>query len=271
MKKCSAWLLLLLGLLTAAVPAARGQNLAGTPDRWGTWGVVTVQLPTGNGHRWGGFAEAQVRTNALPYREFFYHEVKGGASYDITRNFTVLLGAGRYVTSDFRDLEAGPLLREKRLWQQAVLSQYASRLKLEHRYRVEQRWQGMRDGRTVFRQRLRYRLGLFLPLNAPTITAGTAFLSVYDEIFLNPAGPALERNRFYVGGGYQLGKHWTVQAGWLRQADYAPARFRQGVFVPLGTQGKNSLVLSVAYRLPRAPRGSDDEPDGKQQLPSQQE
>ena len=269
--RCAAgWLLAIL--LTAAVPAAvRGQNSGGTPGRWGTWGAATLQLPSGGGHRWGGFAEAQVRTNASLFRQYFYHEVKGGVSFDINRNFTVLLGGGHYLTSDYQDLDAGPLINEKRLWQQAVLSQYAKRLKLEHRYRVEQRWQGRRDGRHEFRQRLRYRLNLFLPLNTPTVTTGTVFVSVYDEIFLNPNGPVFERNRLYAGAGYQVNKHWLVQAGWLRQANYAQPAFQQGVFTPLSTAAKNNLVLNVVYRLTRARHA--DAPDEQQQqlLPSQQD
>lgn len=268
MKNKHATNLLLVLLLTAAVPAARGQNISGTPGRWGSWGSATLQLPGGGGHRWGGFAEGQVRTNASLFRQYFYHELKGGVSYDVNSNFTVLLGGGRYLTSDYQDLEAGPLINEKRVWQQAVLSQYAKRLKLEHRYRVEQRWQGLRDGRTEFRQRLRYRLNLFLPLNTPTITTGTVFLSVYDEVFLNPRGPVFERNRLYAGVGYQLSRHWLVQAGWLRQANYTQPAFQQGVFTPPGTAAKNNLALNVVYRLTRARRA--DAPD-EQLLPSQQE
>ena len=260
----------LLLLLMAAAPAVRGQSASsGTLRRWGSWGIATLQLPSGGGHRWGAFAEVQVRTNATLFRQYFYHEVKGGVSYDLNPNITLLLGGGRYLTSDYQDLDAGPLIAEKRLWQQAVLSQYAKRLKLEHRYRAEQRWQSLRDGRREFRQRLRYRLNLFLPLNTPTVTGGTVFLSAYDEIFLNPKGPVFERNRVYVGAGYQFRQHWLVQVGWLRQANYTPASLQQGGFVPLSTVSKNNLVLNVVYRLSRAQRG--DAPDERQQLPSQQE
>jgi hypothetical protein len=195
--------------------------------------------------KWGGYAEAQARTNHLP-GQYFYNELKGGLSYDLDKNFTLLLGAGRYNTFD----EPGPVNVEQRLWQQLVLIQLMSRLKIEHRYRVEQRWLTYRaEDSTAFRQRVRYRLNAFLPLNHHTITDKTVFLSVYDEVFLNPRGPVFERNRVYAGAGYQLNGHLSVQLGWVRQASYSPARLRQGQFVPLGTSAKNNVVLTVIYKL----------------------
>ena len=71
----------------------------------------------------------------------------------------------------------------------------------------------MPPGAFRYRNRIRYRFNAFLPLNHPTFTSKTAFLSVYDEVFFNPRGPVFERNRLYAGLGYQFDKHWAVQAG----------------------------------------------------------
>jgi hypothetical protein len=250
-----------LGLLGSTTHAA----LAQSSRQWGSWFIGTVQLSGTDEHRWGGFAEGQIRTNAL-FREYLYHELKGGVSLDLGKNFTALLGGGRYITVDPENRSAGPLVREARLWQQVVLTQYPNRLKLEHRYRVEQRWFRFRDDSTAFGQRLRYRLNAFLPLNRTIIGPRTVFLSVYDEIFLNPKGPFLERNRFYFGAGYQLNAHFTLQVGWLNQANYSRATVRQGQFVPQGTAAKPNVVLAVAYRLRR--RTDTAAPE---RLPSQQD
>ena len=124
------------------------------------------------------------------------------------------MAGGRYSTSDYNDLYAKPLNVEKRLWEQITLTQYSHRLKLEHRYRIEQRWLRFGDGSTDFRQRLRYRFNAFLPLNKKTLAAGTVFLSAYDEIFLNPKGPVFERNRVYGGVGYQFSRtSWRRSGG----------------------------------------------------------
>jgi hypothetical protein len=255
---------LLLACLVGSTRQARAQAATSPGQPWGSWVILTAQLPGSAEHRWGGYVELQARSNALA-RQFFYYEVKGGASFDIDPNFTVLVGGGRYSTSDYRALDDGPLNTEKRLWEQLVLTQYAKRLKLEHRYRIEQRWFTFRDDSTAFRQRLRYRLNAFYPLNKKTVTTGTLFLSAYDEIFLNPRGPVFERNRVYGGIGYQFTKHLIAQLGYVNQANYNYAT-QQGQVVLQNTAAKNNLVLALTYKFAHR----TDAP-GQERLPSQQD
>ncbi|SFC72606.1 Protein of unknown function [Spirosoma endophyticum] len=227
---------------------------------WGTWLIGTIQLPA-NEKKWGGFAEIQARSNGM-FRQYFYNELKAGVSYDVDRNFSLMVAGGHYATYDYQDLSAGPLNTEKRLWEQLIINQYLSRIKFEHRYRVEQRWFTFRDGTTPYRNRIRYRLNAFVPINNRTITDKTVFLSVYDEIFLNPIGPTFERNRFYAGIGYQLDKQWIVQLGVVNQTNYNPATFESGVFTPQMASGKSNVVVGLTYRLKR--KGN-----GLEKLPSQ--
>ncbi|KAA9327618.1 DUF2490 domain-containing protein [Hymenobacter busanensis] len=255
----------LLGLLTVFASPARAQTPINPAQPWGSWFIGTLQLPGTAEHRWGGFFEAQARTNAV-FRQYFYNELKGGVSFDIDRNFTALLGGGRYATRDYQDWGAGPLNVEKRLWGQVVLSQQTSRLKLEHRYRVEQRWFRYRADTSSTRLRLRYRLNAFLPLNHKTIGPKTVFLSVYDELFLNPNGPVFERNRVYGGVGYQATTHVALQVGWVHQANYNLPAFKQGQFIPQNTSAKNNVVLALTYRLARKATAPAPE-----RLPSQQD
>lgn len=242
---------LLMAFFAGFSPAVFAQTPANPAQAWGSWFIGTVQLPSSPGHKWGGSVEAQVRTNAL-FRQYFYHELKGSVSYDLAPNVTVLLAGGRHVTADFQDRSAGPLNVEKRLWEQLALTQSVSRLRLEHRYRLEQRWFRFRDDSSAFRQRLRYRLNASLPLNAPTTTAGTVFLTAYDELFFNLQGPVFERNRLYGGAGYQVSPHITVQAGWVKQANFNLPALKQGQFVPQNTSAKNNVVLALTYKLSRA-------------------
>ena len=258
MKNSAFWRLAWLLLLAAGAPRARAQTAPRAPQPWGSWFIGTVQLPGHPEHRWGGYAEAQVRANGM-LRQYFYHEFKAGLSFDIDPNFTVLVGAGRYSTSDYRALDAGPLIIEKRLWEQLVLTQYSKRLKLEHRYRIEQRWLNLRGDSTAFRQRFRYRLNVFFPLNKRTVGPGTLFLSAYDELFLNPAGPVFERNRLYGGIGYQPGPRLVVQLGVLNQLDYNASAFK-------AASVKNNLVLALTYKLAWRSVGPATE-----HLPSQQD
>ncbi|MDB5269338.1 MAG: hypothetical protein JWP58_2378 [Hymenobacter sp.] len=254
-----------LALFAGTATAGHAQAPANATQPWGSWFIGTVQLPGSAEHKWGGYAEAQARTNAV-FRQYFYHELKAGVSYDIDPNFTVLVGGGRYVTADYQDLSAGPLNVEKRLWEQLTLTQFSKRLKLEHRYRIEQRWLDFRDDSSAFRQRLRYRLNAFLPLNQKSITAGTVFLSAYDEIFLNPKGPVFERNRVYGGLGYQATAHLIVQLGFVHQANYNLPAYKAGQFIPQITSAKNNVVLALTYKLGR----KSSTPD-REQMPSQQD
>ncbi|MGI4872955.1 MAG: DUF2490 domain-containing protein [Janthinobacterium lividum] len=252
-------------LLLAASPAAHAQTVLNPVQPWGSWLIGTVQLPGSATHRWGGFAEVQARTNGV-LRDYFYNELKAGGSFDIDPNFTVAVAGGRYSTSDYQDLGAGPLNVEKRLWEQLVLTQYSHRLKLEHRYRLEQRWFAFRDGSTDFRQRIRYRFNGFLPLNHKVIGPGTIFLSAYDEIFINPSGPVFERNRVYFGAGCQFNPHFILQAGYVNQTNYNYTA-AQGQFVLQNTAAKNNVVLSLTYKL--LYRSAVAQPTEK--LPSQQD
>jgi hypothetical protein len=256
---------------SGASQQAQAQTNAVYDPRWGTWCIATVQLPAGQ-KGWGGFAEVQARANSVA-RQFFYTELKGGATYNLSRSFTLMVAGGRYSTADYRDLGDGPLNTEKRLWEQLTLTQNLSRLKLEHRYRVEQRWFSFRDditpaGSFTYRNRIRYRFNTFLPLNQPTITDKTVFFSVYDEIFLNPRGPVFERNRVYAGVGYQFDSHWTLQAGWVNQANYSPASFRANVYTPPTTLDKNNVVLALMYRIKRTKSAVVPTPE---RVPSQQD
>lgn len=234
-------------LLVLAAGQAKAQTPLNPEQPWGSWLIGTLQLPGDATHKWGGFAEVQARTNGV-FHDYFYNELKAGASFDIDPNFTVFVAGGRYSTSDYQDLGAGPLNLEKRLWEQLTLTQYSHRIKLEHRYRTEQRWLAFRNGSTEFRQRFRYRLNGFLPLNHKKVEPGTVFLVAYDEVFLNPKGPVFERNRVYGGLGYQFDKHFIVQVGYVNQANYNYTT-TQGQFVLQNTAAKNNVVLNLTYKL----------------------
>jgi hypothetical protein len=204
-------------------------------NKTGTWGIATVVLPGDSTHHWGGYIELQARANTL-FNQFFYYETKGGVSYDIAKNYTALIGTGRYVTYDYNNLDAPPTVKEFRMWEQLTINSFLDRIKIEHRYRAEQRWLN-----GIYRNRFRYRLNLVVPLNHKKIEAKTFFVSVFDEIFLNNVAPHFERNRFSAAFGYQFDKSLSVQVGWLDQYNYN-----------LTTAGaKNNLAITVMYRINR--------------------
>jgi len=203
----------------------------------GSWGIATIVLPVNTEHRWGGYVEAQVRTDEELFKKFYYYELKTGISYAITNNATALLGTGRYDTYDYTDLDKGAQTKERRLWEQMTFSQYLSRIKVEHRYRIEQRWL---NGN--YRNRFRYRLNLVAPINHKDFSANTLFVSVFNEIFFNNKQPNFERNRVSTSLGYQLTSAIAVQAGWLNQYNILPADV---------TNNKNNLTINFTYQISR--------------------
>ncbi len=213
-------------------------------NKTGTWAITTVVLPSNADHRWGGYMEAQLRTDELAFQKPFYNEIKGGISYALDNNYVLLLGTGHYTTYDYLDLDKGPTTRENRIWEQLTSTQYLNRIKIEHRYRAEQRWVNDR-----YRNRFRYRLNAVIPLNHRKMQSGTAFISAFDEIFLNNAQPHFERNRVSASAGYQFNARISAQLGWVNQYNTTAT----------STSDKNNMLVNVIYQIKRKKHAAHEE------------
>ncbi|RZA01760.1 MAG: DUF2490 domain-containing protein [Sphingobacteriaceae bacterium] len=229
MMKYKAGKAVLFFFLFSVAFIAKAQN-----NKTGVFSINSITLPGDSAHRWGGYIELQARSNEF-FNQFFYYETKGGISYDVAKNYTALLGAGRYYTDDEAAFNQAQIT-EFRMWEQMTVSQFLDRLKIEHRYRAEQRWQN-----GIYRNRFRYRLSMAIPLNHPKIEAKTFFISIFDEIFLSDRAPHFERNRFSAGLGYQFDKAMSLQVGWLNQYN----------FNLTSAGAKNNLALIFNYRIHR--------------------
>ena len=179
----------------------------------GTWNVLNAELSISD--KWKLFTELQLRSQKF-YGHFSYHEIKGGVSYDVTDKASALIGVGQYVTYDPTGNFKSPVSNsEFRMWEQFTLTNNLDRLKLEHRYRAEQRFTS-----SGYRNRFRYRLNAIVPINKPKVEAKTFYVTAFDEIFLTDKQPYFERNRFFTGSGYTFNDLFTIQGGWLRQFDF---------------------------------------------------
>lgn len=223
-------------LFTVALFVITIGGFAQSFDKTGSWGLITVVLPGSVEHRWGGYMELQTRTNEMLFKQFYYTEVKGGVSYNFTNNFSALIGTGRYTTYNYKDVDAGPTIKEDRLWEQFTLLEYFDRIKIENRVRIEQRWLN-----SDYRNRFRYRLNLIVPFNHPKIQANTVFTSVFDEVFFNNKAPNFERNRISAALGYQFTKAISLQAGWMNQYNN----------LPTSTNDKNNMMVVFIYNIQR--------------------
>jgi hypothetical protein len=120
---------------------------------------------------------------------------------------------------------------EHRIWQQIFYKHSLSKIKIDHRLRLEQRFieshavvnnEVIPEGYTNKQNRLRYRIMARMPINGAAIEAETLFLSVYDEAFFSWGKSVTfhepDQNRIFVGLGYQVDEALTFQGGFLYQS-----------------------------------------------------
>ncbi|MBX9733612.1 MAG: DUF2490 domain-containing protein [Chitinophagaceae bacterium] len=195
----------------------------------GTWSIISTKYTFNK--KWSGFFEAQIRSQQF-YVDYNYHEYKSGVGYNLPKNISLLFAIGKYNTYQFTgNFKTPMLINEIRTWQQLVLNNNINRLKIEHRYRFEQRF--VND---IYRNRFRYRLNAILPINNIIVQEKTWYLSLSNEIFLNNRGVFFEQNRIFIGTGYEINDQVTMQAGWLNRFD----NFDNG-----SEQKKNFFQLSL--------------------------
>lgn len=200
--------LLNIFLLSASCIQAKAQN-----NFLGTWSVLNTEYALNK--KTSVWAEGQTRSQKF-YNDFFYHEMKTGISIRPNKSIGILLGIGQYATySNGGNFKTPVVSHEFRLWEQLTLVNNIGIVKIEHRYRIEQRWRN-----DEYRNRFRYRFNPIIPINKKSIENKALFATLYDEIFITNQAFYFERNRFFAGMGYQLNKRLTLQAGWLRQSDY---------------------------------------------------
>ena len=182
-------------------------------DGLGTWNVVSTKFTFNK--KWSAFAEAQLRSQKVIH-DFNYYEYKAGIGYNFPKTLSVLFAMGRYATfqpdGDFKKPYAND---EFRIWEQFVLNNNIGRVKLEHRYRIEQRFTSFAG----YRNRFRYRINAIVPFNNTNVINKTWYASVFNEVFVTNEAPYFEQNRIFLGLGYQFNEHVTVLAGWLNRFD----------------------------------------------------
>ena len=123
---------------------------------------------------------------------------------------------------------AVPLLRnlpENNIWEQVSLKDHMGKWTIDHRYRLEQRWQGKirpnveAQGYQIdgyrFSHRFRYRLSLTHPIGQKYFVRFRDELWIRANESLNRVG--FDRNWLYIGGGFKVNKAITIQLAWLHQ------------------------------------------------------
>lgn len=190
----------------------------------GSWNILDAKIKVNK--NWSVFTEAQLRSLNF-YDAFYYYELKGGATFQLSKNVSVTGGLGTYQTySPGGNFKTPELNNEFRTWLQLDMAQEIKRLRIEHRYRIEQQWAS--DG---FHNRFRYRLNATLPIAKKNIAPKTFYVNSSEEVFFTTNSPYFIKNRFFAGCGYVFTKLFTCQSGYMQQFDILTTdKIRKGFF-----------------------------------------
>lgn len=138
--------------------------------------------------------------------------LRTGLGINLTNNANLLLGYGFIRSENYINADDKAIVNEHRIYQQFITKQKLNKLRIQHRYRFEQRF--VEDD---FKLRLRYFLSLNYPIWADADSDKEFYLSAYNEIFLNTKTRVFDRNRLYGGFGYKLNNRLRFEIGYMNQ------------------------------------------------------
>lgn len=138
--------------------------------------------------------------------------LRTGIGIDVTNNANLLLGYGFIRSENYTSAEEKAIINEHRIFQQAITKQKVAKLRLQHRYRFEQRFI-----EEDFRLRFRYFLSFAYPIWTDPESPKEFYLSAYNEIFLNSEITVFDRNRLYGGLGYRINEIFRIELGYMNQ------------------------------------------------------
>jgi hypothetical protein len=207
----------LLGMMPGTVRAEDGE------DKLGNWIGATSALRFSD--KWSLFLQGELRTweMASNLNELLW---RVGGHYDFSQKYMGAFGYVRVDTWPYDDNRFRSFY-ENRAYQEFLIKTKWAKTKINHRFRLEQRWITRKESGTSYSNRARYMLGFTHPLNSDTIAPGTNFLRAFNEIFVDfdrgdywfdlEGEKGLNQNRLYAGWGYQLTALSSFQLGLLWQ------------------------------------------------------
>jgi len=133
-----------------------------------------------------------------------------------------------YPYGNYPSADLGVPVPENRIYEDIEVSDQFGRLKLAHRFRLEQRWIGQpsdtnprRISDWEYQHRIRYQLSGTFPLSGPTIDDGEFYLTAFDELFIsfgrNVGMNVYNQNRLSGGIGYQFRDNFKLELNYFNR------------------------------------------------------
>ncbi|OLY92326.1 Protein of unknown function [Cnuella takakiae] len=201
-----------------------------------TWLGLIQQVRFSN--RWGLSADLHFRTadNFVQGKNIVLGRI--GATYYPGDRTQVSAGYAHfhYYPGENHPQDARP---EQRLWQQVLWTTHASRLRVQNRLRLEERWRKHVDSRGGitddydFNWRTRMQLQLLYPLGNKPFGPGSLALMAADEAMLNLGREIqyniFDQNRLIAGVQLQVNKNDFLQIGYMHifQQQASGNKYRQ--------------------------------------------
>ena len=178
--------------------------------------------------RWGVHLEGQLRRNEIitAWQQLL---LRPGLNYQPSKHTLLTLGYAYVKTHPYGSYAIKHAFPEHRLYQQVLARQSAGRVRIQHRFRLEQRFMGQvipSGGGEAKLDSWRYqnRFRQFLKVEVPLGRKSEEvywYLAAYNEVFLhlppNLGARVFDQNRAYGALGRGLGKAGKLEIGYLHQ------------------------------------------------------
>lgn len=182
-----------------------------------------------------------------------------GVNYNLNPRVLFRLGYAWVETYPYGEYPINGLGRdfnEHRIFEMVQLSHKEGVIDFSHRFMLEQRFVGRysssnqtTEDEFPFLNRLRYMVRLQIPLNAKEMKDKTAYIALYDEIFVgfgkNVNANVFDQNRIGVLLGYRFNKNVRIEGGYLNQTLQLGRQINgQNVF-----QNNNGLIINTNFNI----------------------
>jgi hypothetical protein len=172
--------------------------------------------------RWGVHFDAQWRRSSLG-ATWQQYQLRPGVNFELSPAVRLTVGYAFTRAYPYGDYPVSSAFPEHRIYQQSLVRQNVSGLRIQHRTRFEQRfirYPNSSDRSWTYQNRFRHMVRVEVPLGEDRLGRPTWYVPIYDEILIgfppNYGARPFDQNRLFLGIGRAL-NGFNFEAGYLNQ------------------------------------------------------